>query len=230
MGSGLSTSSFFDHFQKIRQQIPQSVRLIAVTKTVPVSQMRLAYEAGIRDFGENQVQEAIEKQQALQDLSDVTWHLIGHLQTNKARKALEHFDWIHSVDSPKLAQRLNALAGALGKSPKVCLQVKLRPDPNKYGWSSSDILNALAQLETYSNLQICGLMVIPPLGLDSGEILKIFEETRTLFQQIQDQAETQNWRNLRMQELSMGMSQDYLLAIQAGATMVRLGQALFGDR
>jgi PLP dependent protein len=162
----------------------------------------------------------------LHDLSDITWHFIGHLQSNKAKKVLEHFHWIHSVDNLKLAQRLNQLAQQLGVSPQVCLQVKILPDPNKSGWSVPELLADLSALNQCKNLQIQGLMTIPPFGLDDAQILNVFNQNRDLAKEVQEQ----NWSHIQMQHLSMGMSGDYELAVQAGATMVRLGTILFGDR
>ncbi|NES70151.1 MAG: YggS family pyridoxal phosphate-dependent enzyme [Okeania sp. SIO2D1] len=211
---------------KIRSNLPTSIRLIAVTKQVSVDAIRAAYAAGIRDFGENKVQEAEEKQTQLQDLPEITWHLIGHLQTNKAAKALKQFQWIHSVDSLKLAQRLDRLAEELSCSPNICLQVKILPDPNKYGWSIPELITDLPQLNQCQNLKIKGLMTIPPQGLDHGQTLSVFEKTQELAQEISKK----NLSNLNIQELSMGMSEDYNLAITAGTTMVRLGRILFGER
>ncbi|MBD2498040.1 YggS family pyridoxal phosphate-dependent enzyme [Nostoc sp. FACHB-280] len=219
-------SSIDEHIANIRPTLPSSVRLIAVSKQVPAEMIRLAYNAGIRDFGESRIQEAASKQAQLQDLSDITWHLIGHLQSNKAKKALELFEWIHSVDNLKLAQRLNQLAQQLGVSPKVCLQVKILPDPQKSGWTVPELLADLGELNQCQFLQIQGLMTIPPLGLTEAEILNVFNSTYDLAKQIQ----LQNLPNIQMRELSMGMSGDYQLAVQAGATMVRLGTILFGDR
>jgi pyridoxal phosphate enzyme (YggS family) len=188
--------------------------------------MREAYAAGIRDFGENRLQEAISKQSELQDLSDITWHFIGHLQSNKAKKAVEQFSWIHSVDNLQLAHRLNNLAQQIGKKPQICLQVKILPDPNKSGWTVSELLADLSILNQYKNLQIQGLMTIPPVGLESKEIQDVFNSTYKLAREIAQQ----NWAQIKMQQLSMGMSGDYQLAVQAGATMVRLGTILFGHR
>ncbi|HEY9634194.1 MAG TPA: YggS family pyridoxal phosphate-dependent enzyme [Coleofasciculaceae cyanobacterium] len=220
------TGSIAERITNIRQQLPASVRLLAVTKQVPVEAMREAYCAGIRDFGESRIQEAEGKLAQLRDLPDLNWHLIGHLQTNKAKKALELFQWIHSCDNLKLAQRLNRLAAELSVKPKICLQVKIVPDPNKYGWTIPELLADLPELDRYDALSIQGLMTILPLGLSKQESLEVFERTRELAEKIKQQ----NWSNLQMQELSMGMSSDYPLAIQAGATMVRLGQILFGER
>lgn len=220
------TTSIAQRIASIRQQLPASVRLIAVTKQVSEAAMREAYQAGIRDFGESRIQEATTKQQQLQDLPDITWHLIGNLQSNKAKKALQIFDWIHSLDSLKLAQRLNDLAQELSCKPQVCLQVKLLSDPNKSGWTVPELLDALPELNRCQHLQIRGIMSIPPMGLTEAEIFNFFTQTRLLAAQI----EQQHWSNIQMQQLSMGMSQDYHQAVQAGATMVRLGSILFGER
>ncbi|MBD0385536.1 MAG: YggS family pyridoxal phosphate-dependent enzyme [Nostoc sp. C3-bin3] len=219
-------SSISERIVTIRSSLPTSVRLIAVSKQASAQAIRSAYAAGIRDFGESRIQEAASKQAELQDLPDITWHFIGHLQSNKAKKAIEQFHWIHSVDNLKLAQRLDQLAQQLGVSPQVCLQVKILPDPNKSGWSVPELLADLPTLDQYKNLQIQGLMTIPPSGLNDPEILNVFNLNRELAKKIQQQ----NWSHIKMQHLSMGMSGDYELAVQAGATMVRLGTILFGDR
>jgi pyridoxal phosphate enzyme (YggS family) len=220
--SGLIT----ERIAHIRQQLPAGVRLIAVTKQVSVDAMREAYAAGIRDFGESRTQEAEAKVAQLKDLPNLNWHLIGHLQNNKAKKALEQFQWIHSCDSLKLAQRLNRLAAELSLRPQVCLQVKVVPDPDKYGWTVPELLADLPELDQCDAIQIQGLMTILPLGLSQQESLAVFELTRELAEKIRQQ----NWSNLQMHELSMGMSGDYPLAVQAGATMVRLGRIIFGER
>ncbi|MDB9538548.1 YggS family pyridoxal phosphate-dependent enzyme [Anabaenopsis tanganyikae CS-531] len=220
------TSSMSERITNICGSLPASVRLVAVSKTFPPEAIRAAYHAGIRNFAENRIQEAASKQAQLQDLSDITWHFIGSLQSNKAKKAMELFDWIHSVDSLKLAERLNQLAAQLGVSPQVCLQVKILPDPNKSGWSVPQLLADLPALNKCEDLQIQGLMTIPPLGLNEAETMDVFKNTYKLAKEI----EQQNWSHLKMREVSMGMSGDYQLAVQAGATMVRLGTILFGER
>ena len=214
-----------DRIVRFCQTIPESVRVVAVTKHVSVEAMRAAYAAGVRDFGENRVQDAEIKQAQLTDLPDITWHLIGHLQANKAKKALEQFQWIHSVDSLKLAQRLNQLAADRPQLPQICLQVKLLPDPNKFGWTESELWADLPHLSECEHLQIRGLMTIAPLGLSASEIFDLFVRTRELAVKIQQQ----NARRFYLDQLSMGMSEDYPLAIQAGATMIRPGRILFGD-
>ena len=220
------TGAIAQRILNIRSQVPASVRLIAVTKQVSVDAIREAYAAGVRDFGESRVQEAATKQARLQDLPDITWHLIGHLQSNKAQKALDRFDWIHSVDSLKLAQRLNSLADSLSRKPLVCLQVKIQSDPDKFGWTVPELLTDLPALDLCTNLKIQGLMSIPPLGLETAELLKFFQQTAELADKIRQK----NWSQIQIQHLSMGMSTDYQLAVVAGATMIRLGRILFGER
>lgn len=211
---------------QIRGELPPSVRLIAVTKTVGTAAIREAYEAGVRDFGENRLQEALPKLEELQDLSDVRWHFIGHLQANKAKKAIEHFDWIHTCDSLKLARRLDRLAAEVERSPVVCLQVKPLPDPDKYGFTFDELLAGLPELAACEHLNVRGLMTILPLASNETQIREGFISVRELARKIA-QLSGQNWR---MEELSMGMSGDYRLAVEAGATAVRLGRTIFGER
>lgn len=215
-----------EKINSIRQKIPPNVKLIAITKQVGVEKMREAYAAGIRDFGENRLQEALTKQEQLQDLQGVTWHFIGHIQKNKAKKIIENFDSIHSVDSLALATRLNRLAEELNHIPQVFLQVKILPDPNKYGWEVDELWQDLEQLDRYQQLDIRGLMTILPLGLSPTEVLDAFQEVSRLATAI----EQKNYANITMKERSMGMSADYQWAIQAGATQIRLGRIIFGER
>lgn len=224
MSTPISLDQLAERLEQIRQTLPTTVKLIAVTKQIPVEAIRAAYELGIRDFGESRIQEAAAKQAELRSLTDITWHLIGHLQTNKATKALEQFQWIHSLDSLKLAQRLNQAAADRSIKPKACLQVKFLPDADKFGWTVPELLEALPALEQCRSLDIRGLMTIPPYGLPEAEILAVFEQARAFAQQIQQQS------SLQIEELSMGMSEDYQLAVQAGSTMIRLGRTLFGAR
>ncbi len=220
------TSYISQRINSITQEIPPNVELIAITKQVGIERMREAYIAGVRNFGENRLQEALSKQQQLRDLSDIKWHFIGHIQKNKAKKIIENFDWIHSVDSLSLAQRLNRLAAELNLMPKVLLQVKVVPDPNKYGWEVSNLLQDLEQLNQLKQLNYQGLMTILPFGLSPEDALAAFQKTQKLATSIKQKT----YPNLTMKELSMGMSGDYKLAIQAGATKIRLGRTIFGDR
>ena len=211
---------------RLQQSLPPGVILVAVTKLLPVEVIRIAYGAGLRHFGESRVQEAVEKQAELTDLSDITWHLIGHLQTNKVRKAVEHFHWIHSLDSLKLAEKLDQAAMELGRSPQCCLQVKFVPDPPKYGFELPELEAALPQLDHLTHLVIRGVMTIPPQGASRVTIEQVFSQAKDLAAQM-NQA---SFGRIHIDQLSMGMSADFPLAIAAGATIIRLGTTLFGPR
>ncbi|MEN9231651.1 MAG: YggS family pyridoxal phosphate-dependent enzyme [Thermostichus sp. DG02_5_bins_236] len=211
--------------QAVREQIPKHVEIMAVSKGYSADHIRAAYQAGIRHFGESRVQEAAQKQAQLQDLPDIVWHLIGHLQTNKVKPALKQFAWIDSVDSLRLAKLLNQKAWELHLSPKLCLQVKLAPDPNKSGWSISELLQSLPQLDQLLQVQIGGLMTILPLGLDSEAALGLFRK----LVELSDHIQRSGYEHLNLQTLSMGMSDDYPLAVAAGSTLIRLGRSLFAD-
>ena len=226
MTGSLSPEQIQARITTIQATLPPHTRLISVTKKQPSAVIRAAYAANVRDFGESQVQEAIAKQAELNDLPDLTWHLIGHLQSNKVRKALQHFDWIHSLDSLKLAKRLNTVAGELSRSPYCCLQVKMVPDPPKYGFTLDELWSALPQLNQLTHLKIVGLMTIPPQESSFQEIAAIFAQAQDVVNQINNKGFDQ----LHLSELSIGMSSDYRLAIAAGSTMLRLGTTLFGDR
>ena len=193
---------------------PSSVQLIAVTKKVPVEKIREAVAAGIFHIGENRLQEALPKREALSDLP-LTWHFIGHLQTNKAKKALEQFDWIHCVDRPELAEKLNQSAE---KPVPVLIEVKLNDEPTKSGITVDQLRGFIGQFSRYDRLDLRGLTAIPPF-FDSPE------EVRPYFRRLRGLAE-----DFGLQELSMGMSHDFEVAIEEGATMVRVGTALFGER
>jgi pyridoxal phosphate enzyme (YggS family) len=225
------SSYIVNHLRKIQETIPDHVRLIVVTKSVSVEIMRAVYKAGIRDFAENKLQEAISKQEEFRDFRDICWHFIGHLQTNKAKKVVESFSWIHSVDSLKLAQKLDFFAQQALENevivtlPQVCLQVKILRDENKYGWSVGDLYKDLSSLQQLEFLHFRGLMTILPLGLSSAGILSAFQRVTDLASSLRQD----NYFPPDFDQLSMGMSRDYLLAIEAGATMIRLGTIIFGD-
>ena len=213
-----------ENIDKILNKIPSSVRLVAVSKNKSVAAIKEAYNYGLRDFAESRVQEALFKQEELQEYQDICWHFIGHIQTNKAKKILENFHYIHSVDSLKLAEYLDKLAANNYLFPHVCLQVKVLSDPNKYGWEMMELWQDLSKLESFKHLKIEGLMTILPLGLSQNECLETFEKTKELAVKITEKS------SLQLKELSMGMSNDYLLAVKKGATMIRLGTIIFGAR
>ncbi|MGB7417258.1 MAG: YggS family pyridoxal phosphate-dependent enzyme [Thermosynechococcaceae cyanobacterium] len=226
MTDSVDGQTLAERIAAISQQLPPQTRLIAITKTVAAPLIRQAYAAGIRDFGESRIQELESKCQELADLSDIRWHFIGHLQRNKAKRVVELCAWIHSVDSLALARRLNQVVADVPHPPKLCLQVKIVEDPHKYGWSVAELTADLPELLQYKNLDIQGLMTILPLGLNETQMLTTFRQTCSLAKQLT--AETNG--ALQLRDLSMGMSGDYQWAAQAGATMIRLGRTLFGER
>lgn len=203
----------------------EHVKLIAISKTFPAERIREAYEAGLRDFGENRVQEADAKRPALADLT-ITWHLVGHLQTNKAKSARELFHWIHSIDSFRLAEKLDRAAVCSGDRFPVLLEVNLGEELSKSGVRETEIVLLAEQVSRLANLEIRGLMVIPPFSEEAEQSRPYFRRLRALAHKL----EAAGLPGVSMQELSMGMSHDFEVAIEEGATMVRVGTAIFGER
>jgi len=203
----------------------EDVKLLAISKTFPPESIREAYEAGLRDFGENRVQEAKAKRPALSDLN-ITWHLVGHLQTNKAKAARELFHWVHSVDSFRLAQKLEQATASGGGRLPVLLEVNLGGEESKAGVGEAEIIQLAEQVSELATLEVRGLMVIPPFFADPEEVRPYFRRLRELAQAIG----SRNIANLSMEELSMGMSHDFEIAIEEGATIIRVGTAIFGAR
>jgi pyridoxal phosphate enzyme (YggS family) len=204
---------------------PSSVRLIAVSKTFPVEFVREAYAAGQRDFGENRVQEALQKIAGSTDLS-IRWHLLGHLQTNKARKAATAFGMIQSVDGLELLQKLDAAAADTGQTPELLLQVDLAGETTKYGVPAAEVPRLFDAAAECRSARVVGLMTLPPLP-------DVPEDARPWFRRLRDLRD--QWRASgvpasMLRELSMGMSGDFEVAVQEGATMVRVGTAIFGSR
>lgn len=200
----------------------RSVVLIAVTKTVDAARIREAAEAGARIFGENRIQEALRKQQDLQNL-DAEWHFIGHLQTNKARDAVKHFRMIQSVDSERLLNVVDKEAGKLGKVLDVLLEVNLGGEESKSGTTARQLPSLLHASRACPHLRVAGLMTVPPFLEDP-------EAVRPYFQQLRQLRDAHQADYPGLQQLSMGMSHDYVAAVEEGATMVRIGTALFGAR
>lgn len=199
-----------------------SVKLLAVSKTKPVSDIVLAYEAGQRLFGENYVQEGVEKIQALQHLSDIEWHFIGPLQSNKTRLVAEHFDWVQGVDRLKIAQRLNDQCPA-NKTLNVCIQLNIDDDQNKAGINDEQLDDLAKNIAALPNLRLRGLMTIPKAKQNPQQLMASFVRMTELFDSLKKQYTS-------IDTLSMGMSGDMLSAIQSGSTMVRIGTAIFGSR
>jgi pyridoxal phosphate enzyme (YggS family) len=218
-------------------QPSDSVRLIGVSKTHPTNTVHVAWQAGLRDFGENRVQEAEQKILELAAIRDnITWHLIGHLQRNKAKRAVQLFDYIHSVDSLELAQALDRHCGDLGLPAKrILLQCNVSGEASKegfnaQGWESSatirnDLSDIVRQIGALPHLQIAGLMTVAPYAEDAELVRPVFVSLRQLRDVLLDVIPHHT-----LTELSMGMSGDVDVAIAEGATMVRVGRALFGER
>jgi PLP dependent protein len=201
------------------------VRLIAVSKTFPIESVRAAYEAGQRDFGENRVQEALQKMQRSADM-DICWHLIGHLQSNKARKAAEQVSLIHSIDSVDLLQRVDAAAAAVPRRLQVLVQVDLAGEATKHGARLETLPAIFEAARNCTAAELVGLMLLPPFA-ENGE------EARPWFRRLRDHRDRLLASGIpasSLRELSMGMSHDFEVAIEEGATMIRVGTAIFGHR
>lgn len=197
-------------------RLPDEITLVAVTKGVEASVIRTAFDSGIRNFGENRIQEAEGKITRLTDFKPaVTWHMVGHLQSNKARVALELFDIIHSVDSVKLAGILNRLSR---KTLPVLLEVNVSGESTKAGFSPDEVTEAVKDIKRLPNLKLMGLMTVAPLVAEPEKVRPVFRKLREL-------------RDLSgLEHLSMGMTDDFEVAVEEGATMIRVGRAIFSDR
>lgn len=207
---------------------PASIRLLAVTKQVSTERIRALHALGVREIGENRVQEALRKQAELADL-DLSWHLIGHLQTNKVKQVIGAFDLVHGVDSVRLARELDARAEATwqGKSRQaVLLQVNVAREASKHGFFPEDLPAAAKEILSLEHLNLRGLMTVAPFAADPESNREVFRQLRDL----RDACQRLAGDRTDLSELSMGMSQDFDVAIEEGATIVRIGTALFGRR
>jgi len=202
---------------------PEEIVLVAVSKTVSADAIRAAYDAGVRAFGENRVQEWEDKQPQLADLR-ASWHLIGHLQSNKARRASRLFDWIDSIDDAPLALRLDEATGETNEWLAVLIEVQLDPAEKKSGVAQNDLPSLAEAITQMPHLQLRGLMTIPPFCEDPRDARPYFRRLRRLRDDLEKQLDHS------LPELSMGMSHDFEIAIEEGATQVRLGTAIFGER
>ena len=209
-----------------RTHVPQDapVELIAVTKNHPVEEMQTAIDAGAANIGENRVQEALDKAKNLE--REVTWHLIGHLQTNKAKQAVRQFDLIHSVDSVRLAQEIDKAAERFGKVQNILIQVNLAREERKSGIYREDLDDLLAEIGRLPSIRLQGFMCIAPNYDDVEECRPLFRAMYELYQQGKERAP----RTADIRYLSMGMSNDYEIAVEEGANLVRVGTAIFGAR
>ena len=207
---------------------PSAITLMAVSKTFSVEAIREAYASGIRVFGENRVQEFAGKADALRGLTGAEWHLIGHLQSNKAARAAELFDAVDSLDSVKLAEKLNAAAEKLGKTLPVLIEINVGGEEAKSGvaMGSGELGKMLIQAEDWKNLSVRGLMTVPPYTDDPEDARPYFRQLR----EIRDKIAARRLPRVSMDVLSMGMSHDFEVAVEEGSTCVRVGTAIFGQR
>ncbi|MDD7177056.1 MAG: YggS family pyridoxal phosphate-dependent enzyme [Lachnospiraceae bacterium] len=223
-----------DNFEAVEKRVADAckragrerseVTLIAVSKTKPVEMLREVYDAGARDFGENKVQEICEKYDQLP--SDIKWHMIGHLQRNKVKQVIDKAVMIHSVDSYRLAQEISVQAQKKGLTIPILIEVNIAGEESKFGISAEDTIQLVEEIATLPNLSIRGLMTIAPYVENA-------EENRLYFRQIKQLSvdiKNKNIDNVSMDILSMGMTGDYEVAIEEGATMVRVGTGIFGAR
>jgi pyridoxal phosphate enzyme (YggS family) len=235
--------SIADNTARVRERIaaaarragrnPDEIILMAVSKTFAVERIREAYAAGLRVFGENRVQEFAGKADAVRDLRDIEWHLIGHLQTNKAAKAAELFDAVDSVDSVRMAEKLNASAEGAGKTLSVLIEINVGGEKAKSGLALSSVEQGSDELDQillgaprWGSLRIGGLMTVPPYTEDPEGSRAYFRQLR----QIRDSIAARSLPQIGMAVLSMGMSHDFEVAIEEGAACVRVGTAIFGER
>ncbi len=209
---------------------PKAVRIVAVSKSQSIEKIREAYSLGLREFGENRVYEALPKQAQLQDLSDIHWHMIGHIQSRKARDVPNNFSVVHSIDRLKIARRLDHYAGEVGQKLEVYLECNVSGEETKEGWNLVDpsswpnIIPIFTEILAFKNLQVCGLMTMAPFSAQEELLRKVFRSLREL-QGFLTERLPGSWV-----ELSMGMTDDFEIAIEEGSTVVRIGRAIFGPR
>lgn len=214
-----------DNVKNFLQEIPEDVVLVAITKTVDVEKIKQAIKSGITQIGENKVQEALSKYSDLKEFN-LKWHLVGSLQTNKVKKAVQIFDLIHSVDTLKLAEVINKEALNINKMQDVLLQVNVSKEETKSGFDIDNIFDFLPEISKLQNIKVRGLMTIANNTLDESQIRLCFRKLKNLEEEINKKA----FFNDKLTELSMGMTNDFKIAIEEGSSIIRLGRAIFGER
>jgi len=217
-------ASVEQNLKEVRAEIPDfKGKIIAVTKYVDESKMIEAYNAGLRDFGENKVQDALVKINNLpkEMVENSTWHFIGHLQSNKVRKVVGKFDYIHSVDSLELAEKISVVAKEIGIIQNVLIEVNISEEKSKFGTSKSNVEEIFTNMAKLDGIRIFGLMTMAPHTPDDVFLKKVFTDLYDLMYNINHN------HKVELNELSMGMSSDYKIAVKSGSTMIRLGQRLF---
>jgi len=208
----------------IGEKISDDVKLVAVTKNHSVLAMEEAIAAGVMAIGENRIQEAFEKAETLKN--HVEWHLIGHLQTNKVRQAVSLFDMIQSVDSERLAMEINRAAGKIAKRQDVLIQINVANEDTKFGISAKDVMSLAQFISNLEHVRLCGLMTVAPFYENTELTRPIFREMYQLFMKLRDAKLV----NTKVEWLSMGMTQDYMVAVEEGSNLVRIGTGIFGQR
>ena len=206
------------NYLKIKNQIPSNVNILAVSKGFKSQEIKTIQKIGQNDFGESKFQEAFEKQLILKDLKQIKWHFIGRIQSNKIRKIVQNFKYIHSVDSFEKLQKISSISSEDKKNPIIMLQVKLSDDPSKGGFKPELLISKWIEIKELKNITLKGLMTINPRGLSSKENSELFKKCRSLAD------------SLQLPDCSMGMSGDWEEAVDAGSTWLRLGSLIFGDR
>ncbi len=206
------------NYLKIKTQIPSNVNILAVSKGFKSQEIKTIHNLGQNDFGESKYQEAFEKQLILKDLKQIKWHFIGRIQSNKIRKIVQNFKYIHSVDSFEKLQKISRISYEEKKNPYIMLQVKLSDDPSKGGFEPDLLISKWIEIQELKNITLKGLMTINPRGLSSNENSELFKKCRSLAD------------SLQLSDCSMGMSGDWEEAIDSGSTWLRLGSLIFGDR
>jgi pyridoxal phosphate enzyme (YggS family) len=220
-------SSLLENLNEISKSIPENVTLVAVSKTKPIQAIQSLYEAGQRVFGENRVQELVEKHDALP--KDIHWHLIGHLQRNKVKYIAPFVEVIHSIDSERLLDEVNIQAKKNNRKIKVLLQFYIASEETKFGfdWKEIEELFSRRSPEIFDSIEFYGVMGMASFSVDENLVRKEFRNLKSIFDQLQL---TYFKSNSNFKEISMGMSGDYQMAIEEGSTMVRVGSSLFGSR
>ena len=215
------------HIAALKKELPANCQLIAVSKTQPADRIREAYDAGQRVFGENKVQELVPKYEALP--KDIEWHMIGHLQSNKVKYIAPFVHLIHGIDSARLLEEVNKQGYKIQRVVNCLLQVHIAQEETKFGFSEKEIMDLLAssQLLQWKNVRVTGLMGMATFTENKQQVRNEFRALKTLFEKLKTHALPHNFF---MDELSMGMSGDYKIAIEEGSTMIRVGTAIFGER
>ena len=206
------------NYLKIKNKLPSNVNLLAVSKGFKSQEIQIVNNLGQNDFCESRFQEAFDKQVILKNFRNIKWHFIGRIQSNKIRKIVQNFEYIHSVDSYEKLLRISNVSFQEKKKPFLMLQVKLMEDPSKVGFNTKELLEKWDEIKQFKNIQIKGLMTINPKGLSSKGNIKLFKKCRHLAD------------SLHLHDCSMGMSSDWQEAIDAGSTWLRLGSLIFGNR